>query len=88
MIESQFGILTDRINSTQDFEMIKVLHEQFLTSLLSQTFVHMKSVSLIIYFMFYHSGYCSERNVLLLRCSVVRNIHLSTVGEGFVTIRK
>ena len=62
MIESQFGILTDRINSTQDFEMIKVLHEQFLTSLLSQTFVHMKSVCPIIVLgiaakeMFYYSG--------------------------------
>ncbi|ESP01051.1 hypothetical protein LOTGIDRAFT_55038, partial [Lottia gigantea] len=45
VIESQYGILLDKINSTRDFEAVKVAHENFLSALLAQSFVHMKSVS-------------------------------------------
>ena len=45
VIESQYGLLLDTINSTRDFEAIKLAHEHFLAALLAQSFVHMKSVS-------------------------------------------
>ena len=44
MIESQYKVLLDKINSTKDFEAAKLAHEHFLSSLLSQSFVHMKTV--------------------------------------------
>nr|KAG5690685.1 hypothetical protein BaRGS_013471 [Batillaria attramentaria] len=43
VIESQYGLLLDQINSTRDFEAVKLAHEQFLAALLAQSFVHMKS---------------------------------------------
>ncbi|XP_071096786.1 gamma-tubulin complex component 4-like [Haliotis cracherodii] len=49
VIESQYGILLEKINSTGDFEAVKLAHEQFLVTLLSQSFVHMKSVSSCLY---------------------------------------
>lgn len=45
VIESQYGLLLEKINSTRDFEAVKLAHEHFLSALLSQSFVHMKSVS-------------------------------------------
>ncbi|KAK3609174.1 hypothetical protein CHS0354_013711 [Potamilus streckersoni] len=45
VIESQFGILVDKIKSTRDFEAVRLAHDHFLMTLLSQSFVHMKSVS-------------------------------------------
>ena len=45
VIESQYGGLLDTINSTRDFEAVKLAHEHFLAALLAQSFVHMKSVS-------------------------------------------
>jgi len=47
VIESQYGLLLDTINSTRDFEAIKLAHEHFLAALLAQSFVHMKSVSAV-----------------------------------------
>ncbi|XP_059164768.1 gamma-tubulin complex component 4-like [Physella acuta] len=44
VIESQYKILLDKINSTKDFEAAKLAHEHFLSSLLAQSFVHMKTV--------------------------------------------
>ncbi|KAK0055312.1 gamma-tubulin complex component 4 [Biomphalaria pfeifferi] len=44
VIESQYKILLDKINSTKDFEAAKLAHETFLSSLLAQSFVHMKTV--------------------------------------------
>ncbi|KAH9499205.1 Gamma-tubulin complex component 4 [Bulinus truncatus] len=44
VIESQYKILLDKINSTKDFEAVKLAHENFLSSLLTQSFVHMKTV--------------------------------------------
>ena len=48
VIESQYGLLLDTINSTRDFEAIKLAHEHFLAALLAQSFVHMKSVSAVV----------------------------------------
>ena len=45
MIESQYGILLDKINSTRDYEAVKLAHVQFLSALLAQSFVHMRQVS-------------------------------------------
>ncbi|KAL5004702.1 hypothetical protein ScPMuIL_018158 [Solemya velum] len=45
VIESQYGILLEKINTTRDFEAVKLGHDQFLSALLAQSFVHMKSVS-------------------------------------------
>lgn len=45
VIESQYGILVDKIQSTRDFEAVRLAHDQFLSALLAQSFVHMKSVS-------------------------------------------
>ncbi|GFO41975.1 gamma-tubulin complex component [Plakobranchus ocellatus] len=44
VIESHYKILLDKINSTKDFEAAKLAHEHFLSSLLAQSFVHMKTV--------------------------------------------
>ena len=44
MIESQYGILLDKINSTRDYEAVKLAHDQFLSALLAQSFVHMRQV--------------------------------------------
>ena len=46
VIESQYGILVDKIQSTRDFEAVKLAHDQFLSALLAQSFVHMRSVSM------------------------------------------
>lgn len=45
MIESQFSTFMDKLTSTRDFEQVKLAHDQFLSALLSQGFVHMKAVS-------------------------------------------
>ena len=45
MIESQYGILVDKINSMRDFEAICMAHDQFVSALLAQSFIHTKSVS-------------------------------------------
>lgn len=49
VIESQYKVLMDKINSTKDFEAAKLAHEHFLSSLLAQSFVHMKTVSSCLY---------------------------------------
>ncbi|KAK3797703.1 hypothetical protein RRG08_054720 [Elysia crispata] len=49
VIESQYKVLVDKINSTKDFEAAKLAHEHFLSSLLAQSFVHMKTVSSCLY---------------------------------------
>ena len=45
MIESQFALLMDKVQSTRDFEAIRLAHDHFLTSLLSQSFLQMRPVS-------------------------------------------
>ena len=46
VIESQFSTFTEKMSSTRDFEQVKLAHDQFLSALLSQSFVHMKAVSI------------------------------------------
>ncbi|XP_052795876.1 gamma-tubulin complex component 4-like isoform X1 [Mya arenaria] len=45
VIESQYGILVDKISNTRDYEAVKVAHDHFLSALLAQSFVHMKAVA-------------------------------------------
>jgi gamma-tubulin complex component 4 len=45
VIESQFSILLSKVQSTRDFEAIRLAHDQFLSSLYSRCFLHMKPVS-------------------------------------------
>ena len=49
VIESQFSTFTEKMSSTRDFEQVKLAHDQFLSALLSQSFVHMKAVSISTY---------------------------------------
>ena len=49
VIESQFGLLQERVQNTRDFEAIRLAHDNFLACLLSQAFLLMKPVS-ILYF--------------------------------------
>jgi len=44
VIESQYGILVEKISNTRDYEAVKVAHDHFLSALLAQSFVHMKAV--------------------------------------------
>ncbi|XP_070541864.1 gamma-tubulin complex component 4-like [Ptychodera flava] len=45
VLETQFTQLVEKIDSTRDFETIRLAHDQFLTSLLGQSFLHMKPVA-------------------------------------------
>ncbi|ELT88090.1 hypothetical protein CAPTEDRAFT_198216 [Capitella teleta] len=42
VIESQFSILCEKVNSVHDFEAIRLAHDHFLTSLLGHSFLFMK----------------------------------------------
>ena len=52
MIESQFGILVEKISTTRDYEAARLAHDHFLSALLAQSFVHMKTVRNRICFLF------------------------------------
>lgn len=45
MLESQFSQLLHQINSTRDFESIRLAHDHFLSNLLAQSFILLKPVS-------------------------------------------
>ncbi|XP_005092380.1 gamma-tubulin complex component 4 [Aplysia californica] len=70
VIESQYQILMDKIDSTKDFEAAKLAHEQFLSSLLAQSFVHMRTVSSCLY-------------EILEQCSLFCRILVSSESSGF-----
>ncbi|KAL4227566.1 Gamma-tubulin complex component 4 [Mactra antiquata] len=65
VIESQYGILIEKINSTRDYEAVKLAHEHFLSALLSQCFVHMKSVAHCLYEIL---DQCTTFTSLVVRC--------------------
>lgn len=46
VLESQFSQLLQLINSTRDFESIRLAHDHFLSNLLAQSFILLKPVSL------------------------------------------
>ena len=48
VLEAQFTQLTEKIQSTHDFESIKHAHESFVTTLQSQLFFTMPAVSSMI----------------------------------------
>uniref|UniRef100_A0A8K9UFQ5 Gamma-tubulin complex component n=1 Tax=Oncorhynchus mykiss TaxID=8022 RepID=A0A8K9UFQ5_ONCMY len=45
VLESQFSQLLQQINSTRDFESIRLAHDHFLSNLLAQSFILLKPVS-------------------------------------------
>jgi Gamma tubulin complex component C-terminal len=48
VIESQYSIMLNKIQSTRDFEAIRLAHGQFLASLHSQCFMHVTAVTTIV----------------------------------------
>lgn len=56
VLEAQFSQLTEKIQSTHDFESIKHAHESFVTTLQSQLFFTMPAVSSSLT---KHHNYCS-----------------------------
>eukprot|EP00058_Branchiostoma_floridae_P020808 XP_002606298.1 hypothetical protein BRAFLDRAFT_67538 [Branchiostoma floridae] len=44
VLETQFSQLVEKIQATRDFENIRLAHDQFLASLLAQSFILMKPV--------------------------------------------
>lgn len=44
VLESQFSQLLQQINSTRDFESIRLAHDHFLSNLLAQSFILLKPV--------------------------------------------
>lgn len=65
VIESQYGILVEKINSTRDYEAVKLAHDHFLSALLAQSFVHMKAVAHCLYEIL---DQCSVFTALVVRC--------------------
>lgn len=45
VLEVQYSQLVEKINSTRDFESIRLSHDNFLTTLMAQSFLLMKPVS-------------------------------------------
>ena len=45
VLEAQYSQLVEKINSTRDFESIRLAHDNFLTTLMAQSFLLMKPVS-------------------------------------------
>lgn len=70
MIESQYGILLDKIGGTRDYEAVKLAHDQFLSALLAQSFVHMRSVSSFLLY------------IVFIVFEVKPKIYLEAVGLG------
>lgn len=50
VLESQFSQLLHQINSTRDFESIRLAHDHFLSNLLAQSFILLKPVSRTCWF--------------------------------------
>lgn len=46
VLESQFSQLLQQINSTRDFESIRLAHDHFLSNLLAQSFILLKPVQI------------------------------------------
>lgn len=44
VLESQFSQLLQQINSTRDFESIRLAHDHFLSNLLAKSFILLKPV--------------------------------------------
>ena len=44
MLEAQHTQLVEKIKSTRDFESIRLAHDQFITTLMAQSFLLMKPV--------------------------------------------
>ena len=44
VIESQFSVMVSKMQATRDFEAIRLAHDQFLSSLCTHCFFHLKPV--------------------------------------------
>ncbi|CAB4040031.1 gamma-tubulin complex component 4-like, partial [Paramuricea clavata] len=42
VLETQYSILLEKINSTRDFETLRLAHDQFITTLHAQSFLLMR----------------------------------------------
>lgn len=84
VLESQFSQLLHQINSTRDFESIRLAHDHFLSNLLAQSFILLKPVS--INYWLVSSGCfkpdfplgtlsCQDLELSLSNCSVSIFIH-------------
>ncbi|XP_061164050.1 gamma-tubulin complex component 4-like isoform X1 [Saccostrea echinata] len=84
VIESQFSTFMEKITSTRDFEAVKLAHDQFLSALLSQSFVHMKAVSRCLHEILEN---CSQFSKLLVHCSSPLSkgelSHLQFIAKNF-----
>lgn len=84
VIESQFSTFMDKLTSTRDFEQVKLAHDQFLSALLSQGFVHMKAVSRCLHEILEQ---CSQFSKLLVNCSSPLSqgelSHLQFIAKNF-----
>ncbi|XP_062595153.1 gamma-tubulin complex component 4-like isoform X2 [Saccostrea cucullata] len=84
VIESQFSTFMEKITSTRDFEAVKLAHDQFLSALLSQSFVHMKAVSRCLHEILDN---CSQFSKLLVNCSSPLSkgelSHLQFIAKNF-----
>lgn len=45
VLDTQYTLLQRRLSETRDFEAIRKFHEDYLDSLISQSFLHVKAVS-------------------------------------------
>jgi len=48
VIESQFSVMLNKMQATRDFEAIRLAHDQFLSSLYSHCFLHIKPVCCLL----------------------------------------
>lgn len=44
VLEAQYSQLVEKINSTRDFESIRLAHDHFITTMMAQSFLLMKPV--------------------------------------------
>lgn len=44
VLEAQYSQLVEKINSTRDFESIRLAHDHFITAMMAQSFLLMKPV--------------------------------------------
>ena len=44
VLEAQYSQLVEKINNTRDFESIRLAHDQFITTMMAQSFLLMKPV--------------------------------------------
>uniref|UniRef100_A0AAQ5X4H6 Gamma-tubulin complex component n=1 Tax=Amphiprion ocellaris TaxID=80972 RepID=A0AAQ5X4H6_AMPOC len=77
VLESQFSQLLQQINSTRDFESIRLAHDHFLSNLLAQSFILLKPSSSIILPLKFQ-GFRRQSSLLFKILSSVRNHQINS----------